>query len=204
MIYYSRVIVAGTDPVSLEEAKDHLEVTGTSKDAFITALISSATRICEAYAGLSFATAQRKMIMDRFPCGDIILPYGPVQSIDSFKYVDSNGADIDLIADDTYFFNGNSEIAKLQSLTSGSSSNWPVTLNRGGVVTIEYTAGYDDISSDWPLPPQVKQAILQQVGSMFENRQDEIVGSTGTAISKLDQDSRAILDTVKVYWNANY
>jgi hypothetical protein len=39
---------------------------------------------------------------------------------------------------------------------------------------------------------------------MFENRQDEIVGSTGTAISKLDQDSRAILDTVKVYWNANY
>lgn len=201
MIYYSKVVGVSADPVSLEEAKTHLEVIGTSKDAFITALISSATKICEAYAGLSFATQERKMVMDRFPCGCITIPYGPVQSIDLFTYVATDGSTITLTDEVTYFFDGNSEIARLFPLENGELGQWPSVLNRPGAITIEYTAGYDDISSDWPLPPQVKQAILQQVGSMMENRQDEVVGAI---ISKLDQDSRAILDTIKVYWNASY
>jgi uncharacterized phiE125 gp8 family phage protein len=202
MILYSKVIeVPDSEPVTLSEAKTHLEVTGDSKNTYITSLIKTARRMCEAYSGLSFVTQERKIILDKFPCGEILVPYGPVQSIDSFTYVKPDLTTGTLVEGTDFFFDDHSEVARLFPLEDGELDVWPDTAYRPNCVIIEYTAGYDDVSGI-PLPEQIKEAVLLQVAAMFENRQDELVGVA--SISRLDMDSKAILDSVKVYWNANY
>lgn len=201
MIQYSKVVeLMDSDPVTLTEAKTHLEVTGTSKDTYITMLISVARRLCESYSGLSLCTQQRKIILDYFHECDILIPYGPIQSIDSFTYVDTDGATQTLVEGTDFYLDSHSDIARVIPIADGEVDSWPDTLNRINAVTIEYTAGYDDVSGT-PTPEQIKQAMLLQIGAMFENRQDEIIGSTS---HKLNMNSQMLLDTVKVSWNAHY
>lgn len=209
MILYSRVTdIPDSEPVTVSEAKTHLEVTGTSKDTYISSLITTARRMCEAYSGLSFVSQERKIMLDYFPSrssvnpmSEIIVPYGPVVSIDSFTYLKTDLTTGTLVANTDYLLDNHSELARLFPLEDGELDSWPDTANRPNAVTIEYTAGYDDISYN-PLPEQVRQAILLQVGAMFENRQDEVVGVASSTV--LSFDSKALLDTIKVDWNANY
>jgi len=86
---------------------------------------------------------------------------------------------------------------------SGDIGSWPSTKNVPGCITVSYTTGFDDVSGE-ALPPEAKTAILLQVGSLFENRQDEVIGSTGSVAAEINMNSKAILDNIKVYWNANY
>jgi len=202
MILYSRVIdIPDSEPITLDEAKTHLEVTGTSKDNYITSLITTARRLCEAYCGLSFVSQERRIMLDRFPCGEIIVPYGPVQSIDSFTYLKTDLTTGTLVLNTDFMLDNHSELARLFPLEDSELGDWPDTALRPNAVTIEYTAGYDDISYN-PLPEQVKQAMLLQIGAMFENRQDEVVGVS--SVARLSMDSKMMLDTIKVDWNANY
>ena len=202
MIYYSRVIdLPDSEPITRSEAKTHLEVTGTSKDSYIDSLITTVRRMCEAYAGLSFVTQKRRVIMDKFPYAEIILPYGPVQSIDLFEYVKTDLTTGTLVEDTDFLFDNHSELARLFPIEDGELDTWPDTAVRPNAITIEYTAGYDDVSYN-PLPEQVKQAMYLTLGALFENRQDEVVG-VGSNV-RLTMDSKAILDTIKVDWNANY
>jgi uncharacterized phiE125 gp8 family phage protein len=203
MILYSRVIeVPDGEPVSLDEVKEHLEIQTDTKDAMLYRLISVARQLCEAYTGLSFVTQRRKIVMDRFSCRDIKVPYGPVQNIESITYIDSEGDEV-VMADDEYALFNNGDMATLRPLLDGVYSTWPETSKTDNAVVIIYTAGYDDVSGI-PLPELVKQAILMQVASMFENRQDEIVGTTGNVVSQVNMNSTMLLDTIKVYWNATY
>jgi len=69
MIQYSIVTEQpDSEPVSLAEAKTHLEYAGTAKDNYITGLIKTARQLCESYTGLSFVTKERETKLDRFPC----------------------------------------------------------------------------------------------------------------------------------------
>lgn len=207
MILYSKVTEAPTDePVTLDEAKNHLEVTGTSKDAYITSLIKAARRICENDAGLSFITQTRVVKLDRFPgClpyhrhnphREIILPYGPVAEVTDFTYFDSDGNPQTLSIDTDFYFDGHSGVARLRPINS-----WPSTKLMPNAVSIEYTAGIDlDDDTSEEYLPIVKQAILLQVASFFENRQDEVPGS----MSEINWNSKTLLDSIRVTWNANY
>lgn len=216
MILYSKVTeVPEAEPVTVAEAKTHLEVTGTAKDTYIASLIKTARRICEADAGLSFITQTRVVKLDRFPScwpwpyrygvhantnpySEIILPYGPVTEVTDFSYFDSDGNAQSLTVDTDFYFDGHSPVARLRPVNS-----WPSTKLMPNAVSIEYSAGIDlnaDTSEEYL--PIVKQAILLQVGSMFENRQDESI-DRGSAV-EINWNSRALLDSIRVTWNANY
>jgi len=209
MITYSKVIeLPDSEPVTLEEAKTHLEVQGTSKDDYITALITTARKACETYAGLSFITQKRRVVLDRFPgCGyfsqsakEIILPYGPVQSIESFTYTTSDKTEQELADGTDYFLDDHSGLARVLPMSDGEIGSWPSTAVKPNAVVIDYICGFDSVSGDDDFPTQARQAILLQVGSMFENRQDEVIGTT---VTQLNLNSMALLDSIKVYWNAN-
>jgi uncharacterized phiE125 gp8 family phage protein len=198
MIYYSRVTDSASDmPVSLAEAKAHLRIVSDSEDSLIGALITAAVSMCEAYAGLSFATCERTVKMDRFPCGDIILPYGPVQEIISFSYTDSDGTETPITG---YSVDKDSGITRLRAVDGFTRTTWPMAGSVPNSVKVVYQAGYDDVSGV-PLPPQVKSAILMQIATLYENRQSEVVGQVGHV---LNFSTEYILDTVKVYWSAEY
>lgn len=190
MIIYSKVTEAPeSEPVTIDEAKAWCKVDGTDEDAIFTRLIKVARIMCESYAGLSFITQTRVVKLDRFGCRDVILPYGPVTEVTEFAYKDGNG-DTQTVAADTYTLDTQSALAKVRV-----TDTWPDTDRTLNNVEITYTAGY---AAD-EVPEIAKQAILMQVATMYENRQDEVIGSAGHVIN---YSSQMLLDTIKVYWNA--
>jgi len=206
MITYSRVTEQpANEPVSLSDAKVHLEYTGTAKNAYITSLIKSARRICEGYAGLSFVTQTRSIKMDIFPTSAIIVPYGPVQSIESFTYYNDDGGTTTMVEDVDYIVDYHSNVCRIYAIdTDGEVDTWPTDVRkRPQAITINYVAGYDEAVNE-PLPELAKQAILLQVASMFENRQDEVAGSINMMNwNTINWNSLHLLDSIKVNWNAN-
>lgn len=188
MIVYSRVSTQpGSEPVTLEEAKAHLKVDGSDEDVYITSLITVARSLCETYAGLSFVTQTRRVELDGFCGRDVILPYGPVTGITSFVYSDPEGIE-QSIDNTTYRLDMQSGLSKVRVTES-----WPYTNRTLNNVVIEYTAGYAEV------PAVIKHAILMTLATLYENRQDEITGSVANV---LHWSSEKLLDTVKVYWNA--
>lgn len=201
MIVYSKVITQPTsEPVTLDEAKAHLRVDGSDDDTYITMLIKVARQVCEAYSGRSFITQDREVKLDRFPCGRFIsLPYGPIQEVTDFTYIDSNGDVIPMTENTDYRVDLRSGIPRLEYVTSWPNPLWPTGSTEFNSVTIAYTAGYANDDHD-PVPEVIKQAMLMTIGSLYENRQDEVVGAAGHLINWTSQ---ALLDTIKVYYNAN-
>lgn len=189
MIIYSKVTSApASEPVTLAEAKAQLKVDHSDEDDLITSLIIAAREISEAYSGRSFISQTRTVTMDRFPycrTKEIILPYGPVTAVTSFTYLDTNGLSQSLTGGGTdYTADSNGEIYRMKHI-----DQWPDTQeDRLNTVTIVYTAGYTT------LPTVVKQAILQQVASMYENRSDE----QGYQSYEINWTSKRLLDTIKV------
>lgn len=203
MIVYSRVTdQPAFEPVSLAEAKTHLEYTGTAKNAYITSLIKTARRICEGYSGLSFVTQERSVKMDHFPALKkyIEIPYGPVQTIDSFTYIKDDGTTVTLVENTDYIADTHSGICRLFPIDDqGEVDLWPTDVKmRPNAIVINYTAGYDEAVNE-PLPEQAKQAMLMQIGSLFEQREDARQGE----VTPIIWNSMAILDTIKVTWNAH-
>ncbi len=208
MVIYSKVTEApDIEPITLEEAKSHLhiELDYTDEDALITSLIRTARRLCESYSGRSFMTQERVIKMDRFPSCEyynrsrlpngITVPYGPIQSIDSVKYIDSDGNEVELTEDVDFKADLHSDLARIFP-----TDTWPSTSNEPNAVSVEYTAGFDAVSGGTEeFPEEIRQAMLMQIGTLYENRQDEVLG---TSVNKMNWTSKALLDPYKVYWNA--
>jgi uncharacterized phiE125 gp8 family phage protein len=203
MIVYSRVTdQPDFEPVSLADTKTHLEYTGTAKNAYINSLIKSARRICEGYSGLSFVTQERSVKMDYFPTIKryIEVPYGPVQSIDSFTYLNEDGTTTTMVENTDFIVDTHSGVCRVFPIDfNGEIDLWPTDVkHRPNAITILYTAGYDEAVNE-PLPEQAKQAMLMQIGSMFEQREDARQGE----VTMIVWNSMSILDTIKVTWNAH-
>jgi len=79
------------EPVYLDAAKDHLRVTGTDDDTLITNLIRAARQFCEAYQGRSFVVRTYEMAFDNEFSEIIYPPFGPLVSVSSITYVDTDG-----------------------------------------------------------------------------------------------------------------
>lgn len=200
MILYSKVSEApDSEPVTPTEAKAWCKVDGTDEDTLITSLIKVARIMCETYAGLSFITQTREIKLDRFPgyCysprknrSEIIIPYGPVSEEEfSITYLDSNGDEQTLTIEEDFYLDTHSDLARVWPVNSWPDTD-PEVLNS---VTITYTAGSEGA------PEVAKQAILMTVATLFENRQNEVIGTTAHAIG---YSAQMLLDTIKVYWNA--
>lgn len=213
MIVYSRVTeVPDSEPVALAVAKQYLSVTLDDDDALIRTLLKSARRMAEAYTGLSLVTQERTIKLDSFPAnspsnpyGAIILPYGPIQSVTEFTYIDSEGDEQTLTVDEDFTLDDHSQPARVFAIdTDGSLAYWPSTQNRPNAVTIVYQAGFDDVSGQ-AIPDEVRSAILRQTKEMYDKREDDKQGVVpfGGSTTDLCLTSKRMLDNIKVYWNAN-
>lgn len=191
MIIYSKVTGAPAEfPVTLTEAKLKLKVTSSDEDNVITNLIKTATQICESDSGLSFITQSRTVTLDKFPCGTIILPYGPVTSVTTFSFIDTDGASQSLTVNDDFILDTHNIPARLQSVDS-----WPSTKDRLNAITIVYGAGYGAAAA---VPQCAKDAIMSLVNTMFEHRQEEEAGQ----ITQITWGARRMLDPIRVDWYA--
>jgi len=153
------------EPITLDQAKDHLRVDSTADDDLITALIKSARRSCEIETNRSLITQTLQLTMVNWRNRVIGMPRSRVQSITSVKYIDSSGTQQTIDAS-----NYQSDLTVDPGrLAPVHGYTWP-TVKPGTfeAVEITYVAGYGDAGSD--VEPGIVQAMYLMLTHLYENR----------------------------------
>lgn len=167
------VVTAPADePVTLQEAKDHLRVEVSTDDALIQRLITDAREWAERFTRRALVTQTWRLWLDAFPAGPglygpaIALPGGKVQSVSNLKYVDAAGvlqtlagADYALVAKDPQ---------KPALLVPAYGKAWPGARGEPNAVQVEYVTGYGAAAA---VPAIVRQAILLHAGWHYAARE---------------------------------
>lgn len=156
------------EPITLDDAKAHLRVTGSDDDAYITALIVAARQGAEHVTGRTLMAQTLELALDGFD--DVIkLPRPPLTSITSVKYLDESGSltTMDAIA---YLLDDHSEQARL---LPAYGTSWPATRTQANAVLIRYVAGYASAAT---VPQEIKNWMLLRIGMLYENRESVVPG----------------------------
>ena len=173
------------EPVTLSDAKQHLQVSGADDDAYILARIKQARQVAENYTGRVIAKQQFRAVFDAFP-GVIELPRVELISVDLFQYVDTAGATQTQAA---YATRKDSMSARI---IPPYSESWPSVEPGYNKVTVEFTAGYENEAA----PSDIQAAILLIVGELYMNREDSIVG---VSVSATSLPSKSLLNPYRLH-----
>lgn len=164
------------DVLTLAEAKDHLRVTSTDDDTYITALIKAAQVNLDGKDGLlgrALLTQTWKLFLDSFPnCRKpIIVPLPPLQSVSSIKYIAQDGT---LTTWDSASYSVDTA-ANPARVHLGYNEVWPVTRCVPNAVTIEFVAGYGATAA--AVPDTIKAALKLMIGHWYQNREPVTIGN---------------------------
>lgn len=160
----------GIEPVTLAEAKNHMEVVGDDHNAKIVGYIQAAREWWEKATRRQYINATWEWTLPYFPSVDILtVPIAPLSSVTSIAYVDTagvtqtlSGATLTALIDtDTHSDPGRIALAYQQS--------WPLTREHVNAVTITFVAGYGTTTAS--VPPDDRHAILLLAGHWFANRE---------------------------------
>jgi len=159
------------EPITLAEAKLHLSVDAAlvAEDSLITGLIASARQQAEHRLGRALITQQWRFTMDAFPAF-IDLPYPDLQSVQSIKYLDSDGVQQTLA------------VSEYQVITSGMigrvqpayGKRWPSGRVQPEAVWVDYICGY---GAPGDVPQSIKAWILMAVATLYGQREGLSAGS---------------------------
>lgn len=161
---------AAGEVVSVNELKDHLHILAenTLEDDYLYAILAAATSHAEQYLNRFLLTTTVTEYFDGFPAACIKLARCPVQSITSFKYLDTDNAEVTLAEDTDYWSDLVSEPARIEYVNA-----WPTAKLRMNSVYVNYDCGYGDNGSD--VPEAIRHAIKMIAAVMYEKREDNIV-----------------------------
>jgi uncharacterized phiE125 gp8 family phage protein len=187
------VTAPAEEPISLDEAKNHLRIDTYPDDDLVTRQIKAARRWCENYQNRAYVTQTWTLYLDRFPRGNYIeVPLPPLQSIASLSYKDENGdlqtvsfldpSGTALLSTDDYDIDIASEPGRLV-LKDGAA--WPGTSRNTQSVQINFVAGYGAAAD---VPEDIKTAIYLKLSDIYENRGDSGSANESAAESFLDPD----------------
>jgi hypothetical protein len=188
---------ADTDYLTLAEAKQHLRVTASSDDAYITSLISMALDTCESYVGYSIRKGTVKYAFDGFTGGmgnvnsanpygmidgNLLRLYSRILSITNVKYVDSANA----VQTTTNWVNapvkfGQYGISIYFDSIPGSLTSDEVKLIVEVVEGFELASATANDSDKFPAT--IKHAALLLIGQYYDNRNSVIVGTIQAELS---------------------
>lgn len=161
-------VALGT-PLTLADAKRHLNITHDTDDDLITALCSVARAHLEGADGtggrLGKAITRHVLQgeMEAFPRRGLIidLPQPPLVSVAWIKYRDAD--DVEQTFPATSYVVVKDGIAPFVRLKLGSS--WPETYERADAVTIRFTVGPESV------PDDLLHAIRLHLGHLYVNRE---------------------------------
>ena len=158
------------EPVTLDEVKDHLRLSGTAEDVYLEALIKAARQEVEAWTGR--AMISRAVTLDLAAwetVSPIPLLFPPVASITSVTGY-SNDAVGTTVTSANYFLTG-SRLAQAPNTAGWSSEAERAQL----ALRVVYSAGYG--STTETVPMGLRQAVMMYVADLYETRQSEVVGT---------------------------
>lgn len=164
---------AAAEPVTLEDAKAHLRVDGTSEDDLITTLITAARGHVESRTGTRLYTQTVTLRTDDWT--DLYwLPVAPVASITSIAYVDTDGT-TQTLATSVY----EARLWGLEpSIVLKYNQVWP-TIRVGSLITIVAVVGYGTSGAQ---PPETIHALKLALADLYAFRETTLVGDTASVI----------------------
>ena len=168
---YTLVTPPAAYPVTLAEAKANCRIDGTDEDTLVNGLIAAATAHVESRTGRSIIERVYDVTFDAF-ADEMILPVGPVLSVDEVAYLDTTNATQTLASSAYQVDNTNSP----HRIIREPGASWPAASQRKNAVTVTVTVGYDTV------PPELKQAILLLVGDWYRNRESTVVGTISSEL----------------------
>jgi len=174
------VTAPALEPLTLVDAKEHLRVTATSEDAYITTLITVARRSLEVMIQRALITRSLKAYADYFPSSRVIeLPFPPLVAVSALKYIVSGSTTetYTTYAAANYRVDVNSQPGRIILL---DGYYWPDVWNNGDAVEISFTAGYG--TGRTTIPKELIQALLLLISHWYVVRQPVI---TGTIVNEM-------------------
>mgnify|MGYP005816237927 CR=1 FL=1 len=152
-----------TEPVTLEEAKQHLRLEVSDDDDYVTGLIVAARLLVERMQKRALYTQTYTLKLDDFPGDEFRVPRPPLQSVSSITYLDTSGVS-QTLATSIYGVDTSSEPGRIY-LKYGQT--WPNVYYDPFAVTITYLAGYSTVAA---IPATTKQAIKMWAAHLYEER----------------------------------
>jgi len=181
------VITSSTiEPVTLQEAKDHLRVSFTKEDGLISGQIVAARQAFERETGRQLLTASWKGFLDGFPQFDrepIEIARPPLVSVTAVSYVDTSGVAQTWAAAEYTVEAFSGPFAQRGVLFPKPDLEYPQTRRIPNAVTIEFDAGYGATAE--AVPFEIKEALLAWIGHHYNNRELVIVGQTAARVPLL-------------------
>lgn len=164
------------EPVTLAEIKTRFDIDYDDHNSFLTNAIAAARSWVERRTGRALVQQTWELRQDCFEA-QIELPKRPTRSIESVSYIDDDGDTVTLDAEDYIFIDGGDDSASMLI----AADEWPTDLyDRPDAVRIQFVAGYaesDDSPADYAanVPGDIKEAIRQYVGAMYEVRENVVL-----------------------------
>jgi len=151
------------EPITLDEAKNHLRVDSAADNILIGNLITTARQLAEKETKRAFITQTWEMFLDTAP-HIIEIPKPPLQSVVSITVIDSDGTESPIDKDD-YMVDASENSPGRVTPISGKI--WPYHRGFASFI-VEFKAGYGDAATD--IDTALRQGILQLIGYLYENR----------------------------------
>lgn len=172
------------EPITLQQAKDHVRQVFADDDDLITGLITTARQMVEQRTGRALVPRAEVLAMDVWPDA-IRLPWPPLAAVTSITYLDQAGA-TQTLDPATRLVNTHTEPARI---TRANQATWPTPLAQEASILVSYTAGYatpDDV------PAPLKQWMLLAIGAMYDNR-EQIAVMPRAAFTAIPDDFMSLL-----------
>jgi uncharacterized phiE125 gp8 family phage protein len=164
------VAAPAREPVTLQQAKDHLRVDAAVDDSVIDPLIKTARQHIEDFSHRALITQTWDLFLDEFP-GIILMPKPPLQSVTQIQYLDTAGVK-QTLASTEYKVDVTRHPGRI---VPAWGKSWPLTRNEINAVEIRFVAGHGDNPPDLPSP--IIQTLLLIVAHLYENREATTNGS---------------------------
>ncbi len=184
------------EPISIDEAKTHLNVSGTSKDLYIGTLVTTARRQIEGYLHRALITQSWKVYYDCWH-HELLIPFGKLQLAGAspgpaspvVKYYNDLGV-LTTLTESTYYWVVNS--TDPARIVRKYDVSYPILqYGRPDAIEIAFTAGYDDTGA--AVPEDIKHAMKLLITNYFEQRGDIVIGASVAKIPSY------ITDLIHVY-----
>ena len=159
------ISIDGEEPIEFQDAKDYLVVEHKKHDRFIEFLIRASRDFVEREIDQDLIQKTRALYLVSFPAS-IEMFDGPVQSITSIVYKDSNGQQQTLDAN-TYTLDNVSQPSVLHFDSRPSTCSCPNN------IVITYVSGLpqDDV------PESAIQMMYLTLGTWYEEKQNDAMGN---------------------------
>ncbi len=182
------------EPVTLAEAKLWCKVDLTTDDDLIEdVLIPAARALVEDIIDQCIQTQTLELCLDEWPDGPILLPKGPLQSVTSIKYKDSDGLETTWGASN-YIVDTDSRPGRV--VLAWGCSYPSFSMYPSNPIRVRYVAGTQDASPTVPVSHKIKLAMRLLISHWYQNRETVLVGS----ISKeLEFAVKALLGNTTIY-----